>query len=190
MKRTFAAAALVGLLGTGVVLPATAFAVDSGSSTTSATTQSGQRPARPTDAERKAKGQEILKALVTKGTITQAQADKIVAALEAARPARPADGQAPAAGQTKTTGQAPAAGQTTGGQAASGTNARTRPNPADGMKKVLATLVSNKTLTQAQSDAVVAAFEAARPARPAGAPQGQNRPQNAPTTSGATATRS
>jgi hypothetical protein len=58
------------------------------------------------------------------------------------------------------------------------------------MKKVLATLVSNNTLTQAQSDAVVAAFEAARPARPAGAAQGQNRPQNAPTTSGATATRS
>ena len=190
MKRTFAAAALVGLLGTGVVLPATAFAVDSSSSPTAAT-QSGQRPARPTDAERKAKGQEILKALVTKGTITQAQADKIVAALEAARPARPADGQAPAAGQTKTTGQAPAAGQTTTtGQAASGSNARTRPNPADAMKKVLATLVSNNTLTQAQSDAVVAAFEAARPARPAGAPQGQNRPQNAPTTSGATATRS
>lgn len=81
---------------------------------------------------------EVLGSLVKAGTITQAKADAIVKAFEAARPAKPA------AGSTAT----PSAN---------------RPDPATAHKAVLDSLVKAGTITQTEADAVQKAFEAARP---------------------------
>ena len=77
----------------------------------------------------------VLAALVTKGTITQAQSDAIVAAHKAFEDAEHAAGATPSVA-----------------------------GPKDDFKTVLASLVTKGTITQAQSDAIVAAADAARPA--------------------------
>jgi hypothetical protein len=77
----------------------------------------------------------VLASLVTKGTITQAQSDAIVAAHKAFEDAEHAAGATP-----------------------------TVAGPEDDFKSVLASLVTKGTITQAQSDAIVAAAVAARPA--------------------------
>ncbi|HRE00221.1 MAG TPA: hypothetical protein PLV68_02910 [Ilumatobacteraceae bacterium] len=98
------------------------------------------RPATPSrDGDRGPRGDGgmALEELVADGTITQEQADAVTAAVKAAREA------ARTTDESATSTERPARGEVTSG--------------------VLAALVADGTITQAQADAVIAAREAARP---------------------------
>lgn len=165
--RALCLALALAVAGGGVV----ASAGDASAARPAATSSAASTP--PADARRPdpaVKLAEVFKPLVDNGTLTQSQADKVVTALVAALPARPAEGTKPVDGQRPPKGDKPADGvKPTGGQRPQKGDKPAgeagRPDRAAKLAETLAPLVTDGTITQAQADSITAALKDARPER-------------------------
>ncbi|MBX4267424.1 hypothetical protein [Clostridium estertheticum] len=120
---------------------------------TTATASTTTETAKPDSSIMKTTYTTVLKALVTDKTITQVQSDKVIAVVEKAMPSGEKPGGTDKEGGEKPTGSAPA-----NGEKPSGTK---RTEGSNSKNNQLASLVTNKVITQVQANTINTKVQAA-----------------------------